>query len=87
MTVTLQDFDPNGRTWIGVELTRPIGKHNGTVRGKKYFQAEEKHGTFVQPKQVSNGNNCHMLALAALTSAPLALSTTGRAFTRPDVIH
>lgn len=48
----LQDFDPQGRIWIGVELARPIGKHNGTVRGKVYFKAEDKHGTFVQPKQV-----------------------------------
>jgi dynactin complex subunit len=69
--VISQDFDPNGRTWIGVELTRPIGKHNGSVRGKKYFQAEEKHGTFVQPKQASN--NRHSSPHCALSGTGLIL--------------
>eukprot|EP01138_Halocafeteria_seosinensis_P003117 gb/GECG01003186.1/.p1 GENE.gb/GECG01003186.1/~~gb/GECG01003186.1/.p1 ORF type:complete len:953 (+),score=133.80 gb/GECG01003186.1/:1-2859(+) len=45
------EFDPQKRVWAGVELDRPIGKHNGTVRGKTYFKSKEKHGTFVQPLQ------------------------------------
>jgi len=34
-----------------VELERAIGKHNGTVKGHYYFDAEAKHGTFVAPAQ------------------------------------
>ena len=41
------DFDPSGREWIGVELERPIGKHDGKVKKRRYFTATPKHGTFV----------------------------------------
>jgi protein phosphatase len=34
-----------------VELERPIGKHNGSVKGEFYFEAKPKHGTFVPPDQ------------------------------------
>lgn len=44
-------FDPAGREWIGVELERPIGKHDGKVKSVRYFTAKAKHGTFVARKQ------------------------------------
>ena len=34
-------------TWVGLELTEPTGKHNGTVGTKVYFKCKEKHGSFV----------------------------------------
>jgi len=40
-------FDPAGREWIGVELERPIGKHDGKVKNVRYFTSKPKHGTFV----------------------------------------
>ena len=30
-------------------MDKPVGKNNGIVRGKKYFEAEEKCGLFVRP--------------------------------------
>ena len=36
-------------TWIGVSYDDPIGKHNGTIDTKDYFQTKEKHGAFVRP--------------------------------------
>jgi dynactin 1 len=32
--------------WIGLELTEPLGKNNGTVRGETYFSCQENHGIF-----------------------------------------
>ena len=30
-----------------------VGKHNGTVKGVKYFQCREKYGLFVKPDKIS----------------------------------
>ena len=35
--------------WLGIIMDKPVGKNNGIVRGKKYFEAEEKCGLFVRP--------------------------------------
>lgn len=32
--------------WAGINLKEPLGKNNGTVDGKKYFEAKDKHGVF-----------------------------------------
>jgi dynactin complex subunit len=34
--------------WVGLELEKPIGKHEGTVLGRTYFSTPKKHGTFVR---------------------------------------
>nr|VZH96704.1 unnamed protein product [Spirometra erinaceieuropaei] len=39
--------------WVGVVLDEPVGKNNGTVQGKRYFDCEENFGIFVRPTQVS----------------------------------
>jgi Ca2+-binding EF-hand superfamily protein/diadenosine tetraphosphatase ApaH/serine/threonine PP2A family protein phosphatase len=44
------DFDDG--EWVGVELDKPTGKHNGTVQGKKYFECKAMHGMFVRPNDV-----------------------------------
>ena len=28
------------------------GKHNGTVKGVRYFECKEKHGVFVKPEKI-----------------------------------
>lgn len=38
--------------WVGVELMRPIGKHDGSVNGIRYFQAENNCGLFVKPRSI-----------------------------------
>mmetsp|Transcript_122874 Transcript_122874/g.238989 ORF Transcript_122874/g.238989 Transcript_122874/m.238989 type:complete len:877 (+) Transcript_122874:42-2672(+) len=46
------DFAPS--SWIGVELDDPVGKNDGSVRQKRYFQCEPSHGIFVQPDKVKS---------------------------------
>ncbi|KAL5036426.1 hypothetical protein BDV3_005115 [Batrachochytrium dendrobatidis] len=38
--------------WCGIQLDRPLGTHNGTARGRKYFDCAENHGIFVRPDKV-----------------------------------
>ncbi|CAE7715002.1 ANKRD50 [Symbiodinium sp. CCMP2592] len=39
--------------WLGLELDRQVGKNNGSVKGKAYFQCEPGHGIFVRPHCVT----------------------------------
>uniref|UniRef100_A0AC35F678 CAP-Gly domain-containing protein n=1 Tax=Panagrolaimus sp. PS1159 TaxID=55785 RepID=A0AC35F678_9BILA len=39
-------------TWLGIILDEPLGKNNGTVQGKKYFECEDKYGIFIKPSQI-----------------------------------
>ncbi|XP_066498896.1 kinesin-like protein KIF13A isoform X2 [Hoplias malabaricus] len=39
--------------WVGVELDRAVGKHNGTVEGRVYFRCATGHGVFVRPARLS----------------------------------
>ncbi|KAJ3199463.1 CAP-Gly domain-containing linker protein 2, partial [Dinochytrium kinnereticum] len=47
-------FDPYPETglWCGIKLDRPLGKHDGVVRGKRYFTCEENHGLFVKIEKI-----------------------------------
>jgi dynactin 1 len=38
--------------WVGVELSEPVGKNDGTVQGLKYFTCKPNHGMFLRPSQV-----------------------------------
>jgi dynactin 1 len=38
--------------WIGIELTEPKGKNDGTVMAITYFNCKPNHGVFVRPSQV-----------------------------------
>eukprot|EP00439_Symbiodinium_sp_Y106_P054605 s3282_g7.t1 len=39
--------------WVGVELDRQVGKHNGSVKGRTYFECEPGHGLFVRPHSLT----------------------------------
>ncbi|XP_065059270.1 ankyrin repeat domain-containing protein 26-like isoform X2 [Rhopilema esculentum] len=40
-------------TWCGVELSKPEGRNNGTVKGVKYFHCKFNYGIFVHAEKVS----------------------------------
>ncbi|GAB6022100.1 CAP-Gly domain-containing linker protein 4 [Chamberlinius hualienensis] len=40
-------------TWVGVELSVPEGRHDGAVKGRRYFQCKPGHGLLVRPNRVS----------------------------------
>ncbi|KAK6436992.1 hypothetical protein LTR95_006816 [Oleoguttula sp. CCFEE 5521] len=38
--------------WIGVELSQPTGKNDGSVKGERYFDCKPNHGMFLRPAVV-----------------------------------
>jgi tubulin-folding cofactor B len=42
--------------WVGVKLDEPMGDSNGSLKGKQYFQCEDKFGVFVRPDYVKVGD-------------------------------
>lgn len=39
--------------WVGLALQRPVGKNNGTVKGRSYFKCRSLYGTMVRPHCLS----------------------------------
>jgi len=48
------DFQPGW--WVGIQYDEPVGKNDGTVKGKQYFSCPMKYGGFVRPNTVEIGD-------------------------------
>uniref|UniRef100_A0A7N0RH44 CAP-Gly domain-containing protein n=1 Tax=Kalanchoe fedtschenkoi TaxID=63787 RepID=A0A7N0RH44_KALFE len=42
--------------WVGIQYDEPLGKHDGLVKGTRYFQCPPLHGAMVRPDKVKVGD-------------------------------
>eukprot|EP00731_Ephydatia_muelleri_P010946 Em0005g1532a len=54
--------------WVGVALEKPLGKHNGTVQGVKYFKCKDGHGVFVKRDKILHNPVATSSGAAAVSS-------------------
>ncbi|BBN14432.1 tubulin-specific chaperone B [Marchantia polymorpha subsp. ruderalis] len=42
--------------WVGVQYDEPVGKHDGLVKGKRYFSCPPQYGSMLRPDKVKVGD-------------------------------
>jgi tubulin-folding cofactor B len=55
MFVGQTEFKP-GFVWVGVKYDEPVGKNDGSVSGRQYFQCQANYGGFVKADHVVAGD-------------------------------
>ncbi|KAG7691536.1 hypothetical protein KL951_005373 [Ogataea haglerorum] len=48
----VDEIDNGKCIWVGVELELPLGKNDGSLKGKRFFDCEKNHGCFVKPSKI-----------------------------------
>ena len=53
----LQEGDVNrGGYWVGVELDEPMGRNDGSYKGKQLFSCQQNYGLFARGQNVTVGD-------------------------------
>jgi hypothetical protein len=68
--------DPRIKQWCGIELDKPSGKNDGSVKGVRYFAAAPKHGLFTLPANVVPLTADEASADASAAAGNMASATT-----------
>lgn len=42
--------------WCGVEFDEPVGKNDGSIKGKRYFKCLDNYGSFIRPSAIEVGD-------------------------------
>ncbi len=56
-----------------MELVKEVGKNNGVVNGRKYFECKAKHGLFIRPNLLEHYSK-QLFAIVVLQSFARALA-------------
>ncbi len=42
--------------WVGIKYDEPLGKNDGSVKGKRFFDAPAGYGAFLRPDKIKVGD-------------------------------